>query len=230
MGKACRQEETDDQTHKNGQEDTQTIKAHNFRIGIAQQQIGNQRGNAGGEHHSIHQAAQFFPLDQGVQAYAQHGRNAVQGIDTPGAEAHSEDKGQGGHIVGLGLEHQQQRQTHQAHHCHIEERGRITAYPEIVGRDLAEAGQNLDPAGEHGAPVRHAESRHQEAQCEKAEEQLQKIGFREVSDLLHITPRIIVDKKGDPTPRIGSPRRSAFYLSYSTAVNRLHSVSRTRGL
>ena len=189
VDEACRQEEANNQTYKNRQTYAQSIKSDGLCVRIAEQQIRDQGGNAGGEHHRIHQAAQLFPLNEGVQANTQHGGDAVEGVDAPGTETNGEDEGQGGNIVGLSLKYQQQDQAHQAHHCHIEESGCIAAYPEIVGGDLAKTGQNLDPTGEQGAAVRHTESCYQEAQGEETEKQFQKIGFGEVSDLFHITPR-----------------------------------------
>jgi len=189
VGQTCGQEEADDQAYENRQTCAQNVEANGLCVGIAEQQIGDQRRNAGGEHHGVDKAAQLFTLDEGIQTYAQHGGDAVERVDAPGAKAQGEDEGQSGDIVGLGLENNQQDQAHQAHHSHVEEGGCIAAQPEIVGGDLAGGGQDLDPAGEDGAAIRHAEGCHQEAQGQKAEEQLQKIGFGEVFDLFHITPR-----------------------------------------
>ena len=69
---ACRQEETDDAANHDRQNNAQSVEADVLCAGVAEQQIGDQRCNAGGEHHSVHIRGQFFFLYQAVKGNTQH--------------------------------------------------------------------------------------------------------------------------------------------------------------
>ena len=138
MGKTGGQEEADDQTHKQGDAKTQPVEADDFRVGVADQKIRDQRGNAGREQHGIDKATHFFLLHQSVDNDTQNGGPDVQHIDAPGAEADGQDHRQGGGIVGGALKDDEQQQTHQAHQAHIQEGCGITADGKIDEDELSD--------------------------------------------------------------------------------------------
>ena len=185
MGQSCRQEEADAHAHQHRQAQTGPMEAQGLGMGIAEEHLGDQRGDARGEQHGVHLAGELFPLHGGIQHHAQHGEPHVQHVDAPGAEAQGQHKGQGGHVVHRGFQKVIQARQHKAQQGHVQERGRKPAQRKIVGGNFAGGGQNLPQSGEHFAPVRHTECAHQEAGGQEQEKQLQKVGFGQFIQSFH---------------------------------------------
>ena len=188
VSKAGRQEKADDQTYENGQANAGQIEADDIHVGVADHQVGDQRGDAGGKQHGVDIGGQLFLFHQAVQGHAGEGGPNIEDIDAPGAEADGEDKGQVGAVVGGGAGNAVQGQANGAHQRHVQEGGGKTAHGEVIGGNFAGLGDNLAQAAEHIGPVGHTERSHQEAQGQKAEYQLQEIAFTHVFDLFHKVP------------------------------------------
>ena len=62
MGKTCREEEPDDQSHTQSQKNALPGEADYLRVGIADQQVRDQRRDASGEEHGVHLIRHLFPL------------------------------------------------------------------------------------------------------------------------------------------------------------------------
>ena len=169
MGQPGGQEEPDGHAHGQTQRHAGKPEAHGLGVGVAHHQLRDQRGKAGGKQHGIHVAAQLLPLDQAVQDDAQDAGPHVQHIDAPGGEAHRQQKGQGGHVVGRSAQQHVQRQAQQGDQTHIQEGGGVAAHGEIVGGDLAGLADDAPQAGEHPGAVGHHQRRDQKCRRKIAE-------------------------------------------------------------
>ena len=125
-------------------------------------------------------------LDQVVQHHTGEGEPDVQNGDAPGGEAHGQQVGQGGDIVGGALQGHEQAQADEADQTHVQEGGGVAAQVEIVGGDLAGLGQDLPQAGEGIGPVGHQEGRNDEAGADEAHEQLQKAALIHGFEFVHL--------------------------------------------
>ena len=178
VGQACRQEKADDQTNEQRNSQTQPVKANDLCAGVTQQQIGDQGRNAGGEHHGIGKASQFFLFHQGIQTDAQNGGDHIENVHAPRAKAYGQQKGQCGHIIGLTAGQVCKRQTEKTHKSHIQEGGRKAAQRKIIGGDLTGTGQDSPQAGECIDSVRHNKGRHHKSNAYIGKKQPQKTAFR----------------------------------------------------
>ena len=174
------QEKADAEAHDQCHRQPRQVEAHRLGIGIAHQQIADERRNAGREQHGVDVCAKLFLLHQAVDDNAQHRRPDVQNVDAPGAEAKGQHKGQSGNIIGRRAAQGIQPQTAQSHQSHVQERRGIAAHGKIVGRDFCRLAENLPQAGKHGIPVRHTHRRDQKRRGKEAEKQLQKRTFLQI--------------------------------------------------
>ena len=191
MRQSAGQAETDDNAHSNSQQNAGQVETNGFRIGIAEHQLRNQRGNAGGEQHSIDQRSNLLLLHQRIDHHAQEGRPDVQHIDTPGAEAGSQQKCQGGYLIDHRTGDAVQQQADQAHQAHIQEGCSITAHGEIVGGYFGRIAHDRPQAGEHVRPVWHTDGSDQKTAGDESKEQFQKAAFRELVQFFHNAPHCL---------------------------------------
>ena len=180
MGQPRREEEADGNAHNHRHHEPVQVEAHHIGIGMAHQQVADQRRNAGGEQHGVDVGAQLFLLHQAVDDNAQHRRPDVQNVDAPGAEAKGQHKGQSGNIIGRRAAQGIQPQTAQSHQSHVQERRGIAAHGKIVGRDFCRLAENLPQAGKHGIPVRHTHRRDQKRRGKEGKKQLQERTFLQI--------------------------------------------------
>ena len=178
MGQARTHDNTHDHAHNHSQDNAQQIEADGFRMGITNQQIGNDGCHASGEEHCVHIGIPLFLLDEVCHHNAQHGKPHIEHMDAPGAEAYRQEECQGGHIVHLGLSHMEQTGDDQRNQAHIQEGSREAANGEVVGGNLTGLAEDLPEAGEHSAAVGHADSCHQKGNTHKGKQKLQKAAFR----------------------------------------------------
>ena len=169
--------EADQQTDAHRQRHTGQGEAHGFGMEVTQRQLGNQGGNAGGKQHGIDMAAQPLLFHGAVEPHAQNGGDNVEHIDAPGAKAHRQNNGLGRNMIGLCIQQDIERQTHETHQTHIQEGGCIAAHCKIVGGNLAGAGQDSIETGKHFGSVRHQGSCNQKCGDKKGEKKLQKVAF-----------------------------------------------------
>ena len=188
MGKACAHDDAYDDAHHNGQHKAQQIKADRLRMGVAQQQVGNDRCHTGGKEHSVYIGIELFLLDEVCHHNAQHGKPHIDHVDAPAAEAKGEQKCQGGYIIDLCLCHMEQAGHDQGNQAHVQEGTCKSTHGEEVGGDLAGLAQDLPEAGKHGAAVRHTECCCQEQNAHTSEQHLQEIAFGHTLDLFHMNP------------------------------------------
>ena len=174
MTHARRKQEANKEAHSQSHENTREAEAHDLSVGVADQHIGDNGGNACGEQHGVDERTQLLLLHQAVDYHTQDCRQNVQHIDAPGTEAQCQNKSQGGHVIGGALKNAEQSQAYKARKAHIQEGCRIAAQGKIVGGDLTGLAQNGEETGQHGSPVRHQHRRRQECQAGHQEKQLQK--------------------------------------------------------
>ena len=111
--------ETDYDAYKQSNAKSCPVEAYRFKIGVAEQKVGDQGRNAGGEHHGIGLCAQLLLLHQAVEAHTQDGGDHVQRIDAPGAETDGQQYAQGGYIVGLTAGQEAKRGAEQTNQTHV---------------------------------------------------------------------------------------------------------------
>ena len=186
VAQACGQHEADEQAHQHGDEQTGGVEADDLGAGVAHQQVGNQGGDAGGEHHGIAGTGELLLLDQVIQDHAREGEPDIQHGDAPGAEAHGQQERQRGDIVGIALQDDKQAQADEAHQTHVQEGGSVAAQVEVIGGDLAGLAHDLPQAGEGVGPVGHQEGRDDKAGADEAHEQLQEAALVHVFDFVHL--------------------------------------------
>ena len=180
MGQPRREEEADGNAHNRRHHEPVQVEAHHIGIGMAHQQVADQRRNAGREQHGVDVCAQLFLLHQAVDDNAQHRRPDVQNVDAPGAEAQGQHKCQSGNIIGRRAAQGIQPQAAQSHQTHIQERRGIAAHGKIVGGNFPRLAHDLPQAGKHGIPVRHTHRRNEKRSGKEAEKQLQKRAFLQI--------------------------------------------------
>ena len=185
VGQPRGDEEAADEANNNGQHRTLGGEAHGSLIGVAGEQVGDQRGDAGGKEHGGHIVLHGPLFHHAVEHGAEHRGPDVQNVDAPGGETHGEHNGQGGHIVELRPENEVQPQTGQGHEGHVEEGGAVAAYGKVVGGDLAGLGQDLLHALKQEGPVRRYQGRDEKGQGKEQEKQDEKIVLREILDFFH---------------------------------------------
>ena len=174
------QEKADAEAHDQCHRQPRQVEAHRLGIGIAHQQIADERRNSGREQHGVDVCAKLFLLHQAVDDNAQHRRPDVQNVDAPGAEAQGQHEGQGGDIIDRRAAQGIQPQTAQSHQSHVQERRGIAAHGKIVGRDFCRLAENLPQAGKHGIPVRHTHCRNEKRGGKEGEKQLQERTFLKI--------------------------------------------------
>ena len=224
MGQPRGQEEADAETHDQRHRQPRQVEAHHLGIGIAHQQITDQRRNAGGEQHGVDVCAKFFLLHQTVEDDTQHRRPDIEDVDAPGAEPQGQHKGQGGDVIGRRAAQDIQSQAAQPHETHVQKCRGVAAHGKIVGGDFSRLAHDLPEAGKHGVSVRHTHRCNEERSGKEAEKQLQKRAFLQIfyffhkSTLLPILNLNVHREKGRPSVETESPRRSASFSLRSHAV------------
>ena len=172
-GQTRREEESDEGTHQQGHADAGQVEANYLRMGIADHQVRDQGGDAGGEEHGIDVGAEFLLLHQAVQPHTENAGPQVQNVDAPYTEAGGQDHHQGGGIVGCAPENQEEAQADGAEQTHVQKGGGIAAQGEIAGGELAGLGHDLPQSGDHLVPVRHEKGGDEEESGPEGKQQLQ---------------------------------------------------------
>ena len=171
MGQSRGNKETADHAYDHRHQKAPGTVAHNGVKGMPDDQVCNERGNAGGEEHGGDIVLHGLFLHRAVEHGAPDGGPDILDVDAPGTEARGQKNRQGCRGIQFRPERHIQPQAHQADHTHIEEGGAVAAHGKVVGRDLAGLAEDLPHPRKKPRPVRHKHRRQQKGSGKEAEKQ-----------------------------------------------------------